>query len=361
MRVIMTGGGTGGHIFPALAIADELKNRESDSCIKFIGAKGKMEEVIVPENNYEIALIEVVGLNRKNMLKNINFILRYYTSLRKCKKIIKDFKPDVVIGTGGYVTGPVVSSAVNLGVPSIIQEGNSYPGKVIKYLAPKVNKVIVNFEETRDYLKRKDNVVQISYPVRNKIKSINKEDALKFFEITNRYKTIFVFGGSQGAKAINEVLESKIEKLSNESINIIWQTGKANYERISNKFKNISDRIKIYGFINDMDKAYAASDLVICRAGISSIMELSLTSKPAILIPYPYAAENHQELNAKSLVERSSAVMIREDEIRETLIEKIKSLLFDEDKLRMLSNNISKIYDTESPSKIYKEIKSILK
>lgn len=361
MRVIMTGGGTGGHIFPALAIADEIKKRESDSCIKFIGAKGKMEEVVVPENNYDIALIEVVGLNRKNMLKNINFIMKYYTSLSKCKKIIKDFNPDVVIGTGGYVTGPVVSSAVNLGVPSIIQEGNSYPGKVIKYLAPKVNKVIVNFKETKDYLKRKDNVIQISYPVRSRIKSINKEDALKFFEINNRDKTIFVFGGSQGAKAINEVLELNIESLSDENINIIWQTGKANYERISNKFRNISDRIKIYGFINDMDKAYAASDLVICRAGISSIMELSLTSKPAILIPYPYAAENHQELNARSLVERDSAVMIKEDNIRETLIEKIKSLLFDEEKLRILSNNISKIYDTEALSKIYKEIKSILK
>lgn len=361
MRVIMTGGGTGGHIFPALAIADEVMKNEADSRIKFIGAKGKMEEIVVPENNYEIALIEVVGLNRKNMLKNINFIMKYYTSLSRCKKIIKDFKPDVVIGTGGYVTGPVVSSAVNLGIPSIIQEGNSYPGKVIKYLSPKVNKVIVNFEETKDYLKRKDNVVQISYPVRNKIKSFNKEEALKFFNIKNISKTVFVFGGSQGSKAINDVLEDNVEKLSDENINIIWQTGKVNFEKIFNKFRNLTDRVKIYGFINDMDKAYAVSDLVICRAGISSMMELSLTAKPAILIPYPYAAENHQELNAKALVDRDSAVMIRENNIRDTLTEEIKSLLYDEVKLKRLSNNISKIYDIEAPSKIYKEIKSILK
>ncbi|MFA7360130.1 MAG: undecaprenyldiphospho-muramoylpentapeptide beta-N-acetylglucosaminyltransferase [Candidatus Kapaibacterium sp.] len=361
MRVIMTGGGTGGHIFPALAIADEVMKNEADSCIKFIGAKGKMEEIVVPENNYEIALIEVVGLNRKNMLKNINFIMKYYTSLSRCKKIIKDFKPDVVIGTGGYVTGPVVSSAVNLGIPSIIQEGNSYPGKVIKYLSPKVNKVIVNFEETRDYLKRKDNVVQISYPVRSKIKSFNKEEAIKFFNIKNSSKTVFVFGGSQGSKAINDVLEDNVEKLSDENINIIWQTGKANFKVFFNKFRNLTDRVKIYGFINDMDKAYAASDLVICRAGISSIMELSLTAKPAILIPYPYAAENHQELNAKALVDRDSAIMIREHNIRETLIEEIKSLLDDEIKLKRLSDNISKIYDIEAPTKIYKEIKSILK
>jgi len=361
MRVIMTGGGTGGHIFPALASADEVMKNEAGSSIKFIGAKGKMEEIVVPENNYEIAFIEVIGLNSKNMLKNINFLMKYYTSLSRCKKIIKEYKPDVVIGTGGYVTGPVVSSAVSLGIPSVIQEGNSYPGKVIKYLSPKVNKVIVNFEETKEYLKRKDNVVQISYPVRSKIKSINKEEALKFFNINKRSKTIFVFGGSQGSKAINEVLEANVEKLSEENINIIWQTGKANFEKIFNKFGNISDRVKIFSFINDMDKAYAASDLVICRAGISSIMELSLTAKPAILIPYPYAAENHQELNAKSLVDRDSAVMVRENNIRETLIEEIISLLGDEIKLKRLSDNISKIYDIEAPSKIYKEIKSILK
>lgn len=361
MRVIMTGGGTGGHIFPALAIADEVMKNEADSSIKFVGAKGKMEEKVVPENNYNIELIEVVGLNRKNMLKNLNFIIKYYASLSRCKKIIKDFKPDVVIGTGGYVTGPVVSSAVSLGIPSIIQEGNSYPGKVIKYLSPKVNKVIVNFKETKNYLKRKDNVVQISYPVRSKIKSINKEDALRFFGIRNGFKTVFVFGGSQGSKAINDVLEMNLEKLIRGNINVIWQTGSASFERLFNKFGDFKDRVKVYGFINDMGKAYAASDLVVCRAGISSIMELSLTAKPAILIPYPYAAENHQELNAKALVNRESAVMIREDKISEILIDEIKTIISDDEKLQRLSNNISKIYDIDAPSKIYKEIKSILK
>lgn len=361
MKVILTGGGTGGHIFPALAIADEIRQNEVNSKIKFIGAKGKMEESIVPKNNYDIDVIDVIGLNRKNMLKNLNFIFKYFISLFRCKKILKDFRPDVVIGTGGYVTGPVVSSAIKLGIPSIILEGNSYPGKVIKYLAPKVSRVIVNFEETKKYLTKKKNVIKISYPVRNKMKYVSKEDARKFFEIQNNHKTIFVFGGSQGSRAINKAIEDNIETLVSANINVIWQTGTSDYERTSRNDSVISDRIKIFSFINDMDKAYAASDLVICRAGVSSIMELSLTAKPAILIPYPYASENHQEKNAQVLVDRCSSVMIRENNIHTDLIREIMSLINNEMKLKELSDNISKVYDKDALSKIYKEIKSILK
>lgn len=360
MRVIMTGGGTGGHIFPAIAIADEIRRNKPDSIIRFIGAKGKMEERVVPENGYEIDLIEVVGLNRKNMLKNVAFIYKYFNSLRKCKNILSAFAPDVVIGTGGYVTGPVLSSAVKLGIPGIIQEGNSYPGKVIKYLSSKVSKVIVNFEETKNYLKRKDNVIRISYPVRSSIRQMNKIEAKKHFGLDNNNKTIFVFGGSQGAKTINEAIERIVEILRKENINLIWQTGKLNYDKINSKYGNYKNTIKILEFIKEMDIAYSASDLVICRAGVSSIMELSAMSKPAILIPYPFATDNHQERNARSLAERESAIMITERQLSDSLEAEIKSLINNEERLKMFSQNISSIYDKDAPNKIYQEVKRLI-
>lgn len=360
MRVIMTGGGTGGHIFPALAIADEIRRNEPDAKIKFIGAKGRMEEKVIPENNYEIDLIEVIGLNRKNIFNNVSFIVKYFNSLKKCKSILKEFKPDVVFGTGGYVTGPVVSSAIKLGIPSLIQEGNSYPGKVTKYLSGKANKVIVNFDETKKYLKRQDNVIKISYPVRSKINSVNKESAKSYFGFDNDNKVLLIFGGSQGSKSINDTIEKNIKELSESNINIIWQTGKINYEALSSEYSGVYQNIKLYGFISDMDKAYAIADLVVCRAGISSIMELSFTHKPAILIPYPFAAENHQEKNAIALVERESAIMIKEENIGNLLIQEIKRVIDDEILLESLRLNISKIYDKDAPQKIYKEIKEIV-
>jgi UDP-N-acetylglucosamine--N-acetylmuramyl-(pentapeptide) pyrophosphoryl-undecaprenol N-acetylglucosamine transferase len=360
MRVIMTGGGTGGHIFPAIAIADEIMKREANSHILFIGAIGRMEERVVPENNYEIKLIEVTGFNRKNIFNNITFIKNYLNSLGKCKKMISNFKPDVVVGTGGYVSGPVVSSAVKKGIPTLIQEGNSYPGKVTKYLSGRVNRVVVNFKETRNYLKRKDNVVEISYPVRNKLIPCGKEEACKFFGLDHNNKTLFVFGGSQGSKAINDCVKDSIKSLAESSINLIWQTGKINYKEISDSIGNTYGNVKIVEFINEMDKAYSASDLILCRAGISSIMELSLFRKPAILVPYPFAAENHQEKNALSLVGRNAAIMVKEENLKSSFLEKVKETINSEKTLRELSENVSKIYDNDAPFKIYNEIKNII-
>lgn len=360
MRVILTGGGTGGHIFPAIAIADEIMKREAKSDILFIGAKGKMEEKVVPENNYDIKLIEVTGLNRKNIFNNITFVKNYLNSLIICKKIIGDFKPDVVVGTGGYVSGPVVSSAIKKGIPTLIQEGNSYPGKVTKYLSGKVNRVVVNFKETEKYLKRKDNVVEISYPVRNKLKLHSKEEGCKFFGLNHNLKTLFVFGGSQGAKAINECIKDSIKLFEENNINLIWQTGKLNYKEIFDSLYGKYKNVKIVEFIKEMDMAYSASDLVACRAGISSIMELSLFRKPALLIPYPFAAENHQEKNAISLIGRDAAIMIKEKNLKDGFFSKVNEIINSDKTLNNLSENISKIYDTDAPFKIYNEIKNII-
>jgi UDP-N-acetylglucosamine--N-acetylmuramyl-(pentapeptide) pyrophosphoryl-undecaprenol N-acetylglucosamine transferase len=360
MRVIMTGGGTGGHIFPAIAIADEIMKRDEKSKILFIGAKGRMEERVVPENNYEIKLIEVTGFNRKNIFNNVTFLKNYLNSLVKCKKIMVEFKPDVVVGTGGYVSGPVISSAVKKGIPTLIQEGNSYPGKVTKYLSGRVNRVVVNFKEAGKYLKRKDNVVEISYPVRNKLKVYGKEEASRFIGLNHNNKTLFVFGGSQGAKAINECLRASVKSLNENGINIIWQTGKSNYKEISESFGNKYENLKIFEFIKEMDAAYSASDLVVCRAGISSIMELSLFKKPAILVPLPTAAENHQEKNALSLIERNAAIMIKEENLNSTFLDVVNETINSEPILKSLSENISKIYDIDAPFKIYNEIKNII-
>lgn len=360
MRVIMTGGGTGGHIFPAIAIADEIMKNESTSKILFIGAQGRMEEKVVPENNYEIRLIEITGFNRKNIFNNVTFIKNYLNSLGRCKKIIGEFKPDVVVGTGGYVSGPVVSSAVKNGIPTLIQEGNSFPGKVTKYLSGKVSRVVVNFIESEKYLKRKDNIIKISYPVRNKLKVYGKDEACRFFGLDKNLKTLFVFGGSQGAKAINECIKESVKQLADNNINLIWQTGKTGFKEYSEMFNGVHKNVKVLEFIKEMDYAYSASDLVVCRAGISSIMELSLFRKPAILVPLPTAAENHQEKNALSLIERDAAIMIKENNLNNGFINKVNEVINSDTILYNLSENISKIYDKDAPLKIYNEIKNII-
>ncbi len=356
MKFVMTGGGTGGHIFPAIAIADELKRKFEDAEILFIGAKGKMEEKVVPENNYEIRLIEVTGFSRKNVLKNFKFVKNFFTSMKECRKILTEFRPDAVIGTGGYVSGPVVYSAVKMRIPAIIQEGNSYPGKVTKTMSGKASKVIINFEETLKFLKRKDNVVRISYPVRSRLKPVDKNTAKRFFGFENDNKTLFVFGGSQGAEGINNAVLKILGILRDKNINLIWQAGKNNFERINNEIKEKHANVRLFDFISEMDMAYSAADLVVCRAGISSIMEISLLGKASVLIPYPYAAENHQEKNAVSLVNMNAAVMIKESEQEEKLSGTIIGLISDGSKLAELGGNASRLYDRDAPEKIVTEI-----
>ncbi|MDD5363186.1 MAG: undecaprenyldiphospho-muramoylpentapeptide beta-N-acetylglucosaminyltransferase [Ignavibacteria bacterium] len=356
MRFVMTGGGTGGHIFPAIAIADGLMERYNDAEILFIGAKGKMEEKVVPENNYNIKLIEVSGFNRKNPIRNFKFLRDFFNSMAVCKKILKEFKPDAVIGTGGYVSGPVVYSAIKMGIPSILQEGNSFPGKVTKSLSGKASRVIVNFEETISYLKRKDNVVRISYPVRSRLKLTDKQEAKKYFGFDNSGRTLFVFGGSQGASGINKSIMKILDALDEKNINLIWQVGKLNYETINKELAGKYNKVKVLDFIKEIDMAYSAADLVVCRAGISSIMELSLLRKPAVLVPYPFAAENHQEKNAVSMVKMNAAVMIKESVLDENLLNSIREIIFDDNKLAELGSNASLLYDRNAPEKIVDEI-----
>jgi len=360
MKFVITGGGTGGHIFPGIAIADELIKKINGTEILFVGAKGRMEEKIVPDNGYMIKTISISGFRRKNILKNWNTGFKLIGALRSSKIILKEFAPDAVIGTGGYVSGPVVYSAIKLGIPALIEEGNSYPGFVTKFLSDKVNKVVINFEETAGYLKPGCKTVKISYPVRSKLKKRDKIESLEYFGFKNiSAKTLFVFGGSQGARANNSVIMKLLDELSGNNINIIWQTGRADFENISASVGEKYPNVRIHEFINEMDYAYSASDLIVCRAGISSIMELSLLKMPAILIPYPFASENHQEKNAQSLVSKNAAIMIKESDIGTELKNAIIDTINDAEKLNALSMNISGFYDFEAPSKIVNEILNI--
>jgi UDP-N-acetylglucosamine--N-acetylmuramyl-(pentapeptide) pyrophosphoryl-undecaprenol N-acetylglucosamine transferase len=360
MKFVITGGGTGGHIFPGIAIADELKRKINGTEILFVGAKGRMEEKVVPDNGYEIKTISISGFQRKNILKNWNIGFKLIGAVKSSKRILKEFAPDAVIGTGGYVSGPVVYSALKLGIPALIEEGNSYPGIVTKFLSNKVNRVVINFEETAGYLKPGSKTVKISYPVRNKLKKRDRIESLKFFGFKNTSsKTLFVFGGSQGARANNSEIMKILDDLTERNINIIWQTGRTDFKNISAAVSEKYSNVRILEFINEMDYAYSASDLVVCRAGISSIMELSLLKLPAILVPYPFASENHQEKNARSLVNKNAAIMIKESEIGTELKNTIINTINDTDKLNTLSMNISGFYDVEAPSKIVNEILNI--
>lgn len=356
MKYLFAGGGTGGHIYPAIAIADEIKKLDDKAEILFIGARGRIEEKIVPSNNYRLETIDITGIDRSNILKNFKLPAKLLSALRRCRNIIKEFKPDAVIGTGGFVCGPVVYTANWCRIPTLIQEGNSFAGKTIKYLSNKSDKVVINFEETRNYLKRKDNIIKISHPIRSSLKKTGKEKALEFFNLPNGNKTVFIFGGSQGAKGINEGIERIIKRLYENNLNIIWQTGKSDFSRIRKEYNKLSDRVKIFEFIDNIDTAYSAADIVICRAGITSIMEISYLKTAAILIPLPGSAENHQEMNARSLEKNGAAIVVLQKDIKEKLFTGILNLINDETKISEIKSNVKKFSDPEAAMKIAKEV-----
>ena len=348
----MAGGGSGGHIFPAIAIAEEIKKLDSNAEVLFVGAKGRIEEKIVPSNNFKLVTIDISGFDRSDIKKNIGLPLKFILALRKCRQIIRDFEPDVAIGTGGFVCGPVIYAANRAEIPTLIQEGNSYAGQTIKFLSKRSGKVVINFEETRNYLKRKDNIIRIPHPVRSSLRMTEREKALEYFGLPADRKTVFIFGGSQGAKGINTGIEKILKELNESKLNIIWQTGKSDFERLYEKFKGLSNSVRILEFIDKIDLAYSAADIVICRAGITSIMEIAYLKMASILIPLPSSAENHQELNALSMEKRKAAIVVLQRDLENRLSNEIISLIKDEKKLRELRNNVNEFSDPNAARKI---------
>lgn len=350
-KAVFAAGGTGGHIFPAIAVADELRKMNKDVKIVFIGAKGRIEEKIVPKNGYELKTLEVRGFYRSISPKNLIVISKFFKALKEAKKYLKEFKPEIVYGTGGFVSGPVLMASHKFGIPSVIQEGNYYPGVTVKWLAKKADKVLLNFEGSKKFFKKHDNLEVVSYPVRENLKRYLKAEACAFFGLDESKKILFAFGGSQGAGSINRALLGSVNAFSNNNIQLIWQTGSSDFDGISEKVKRHSN-IKLYKFIDNIDYAYSAADLTVCRAGISTVMELAAFGAAVLFVPFPFASENHQEKNARAMVDASAAEIILDKDVENGLYDNVIKLIYDDNKLKLMSENIKKFADKEAASKI---------
>ncbi len=357
LKILISGGGTGGHIFPAVSIANEIKRREPSAEILFVGAEGRMEMEKVPKAGYEIIGLTVQGFQRKLTLKNLSFLPKLLKSLSKAKKIVGDFKPDIAIGTGGFASGPVVYAATKYKVPVLIQEQNSLPGVTNKILSKKANVICVAYEEAKKYFPP-EKVVLTGNPIRKEITEIDgkREEALNYFGLQPYKPVVLVVGGSLGALAINEAVHAGYEKLTEKGVQLIWQTGKSYFVRVNNVEDLQKRGVVVKDFIYKMDYAYAAADIIVSRAGAMSISELAVIGKPVILVPSPYVAENHQYKNAMALVSKNAAVLVKNDETKEKLVPEILNLTKDEKKRSELGNNIKKFAKPNATQSIVDEV-----
>ena len=358
-RFIISGGGTGGHIYPAVAIANELKSRFPEAEFLFVGAKDKMEMQKVPHAGYTIKGLWISGIQRKLTLDNAMFPLKLASSMWNSFKIIKSFKPDVVIGTGGFASGAVLRAASMLNIPTVIQEQNSYPGITNKLLAKRAHKICVAYENLERFFP-KDKMILTGNPVRQDlIEAADKSEAIAYFNLDANKKTLLVLGGSLGARRINQLIEKELDFLLSQNIQIIWQCGKLYLDDYS-KY-NEKENVQVVAFIDRMDLVYAAADVVISRSGASSVSELCIVGKPTIFIPSPNVAEDHQTKNAKAISDKNGAILIKESEL-ETQFETIFSdLISNESKQLELSRNIKKIAKPNATKDIVEEIIKLIK
>ncbi len=321
IKVIISGGGTGGHIYPAIAIANAVKAKRPDAEILFIGAEGKMEMEKVPQAGYKIIGLPIAGLQRRLTLKNLKVPFLLLKSLNKAKKIIKDFRPDVAVGVGGYASGPTLKTAEKLNIPTVLQEQNSYPGITNKLLAKKANIICVAYDNMERFFP-KDKILLTGNPVRQDILNLShkRNEALAYFNLKNELQTVLVIGGSLGARTINQVIEKMLPYFKENNIQLIWQTGKYYAEKAKQAVNEINaETIITMPFISRMDYAYAAANIVISRAGALSVSEIAVAKKPAIFIPSPNVAEDHQTKNAMALVNHHAAIMVKDDEAQAKL------------------------------------------
>ena len=353
IKVIVSGGGTGGHIFPAISIANAIKNKCPNADILFVGAENRMEMEKVPAAGYPIIGLPVSGFGRKHLLKNIKVLYRLFKSIRLADKTVKSFSPDIAVGVGGYASGPTLWAAARRGIPTLIQEQNSYAGVTNKLLASKAKAICVAYENMERFFP-KDRIILTGNPVRQELQNdtISREEAIRFFNLDPSKKTILVIGGSLGARTINNSIAAGIEKIP-QNIQLIWQSGKG-YDTQAKKVldEKKPENIKQMPFISRMDMAYKAADLVISRAGASSISELCLLGKPVILIPSPNVAEDHQTKNAQALSTKNAALMIRDCDAQNLLIDKALKTVQDETSLKNMSDNISKMAQRDSATRI---------
>ncbi len=362
LKVILSGGGTGGHIFPAVAIANQIKLEYPDADILFVGAEGRMEMEKVPAAGYKIVGLWISGLQRKLTLSNLSFPFKVISSILKARKILKQFKPDMVIGTGGYASGPMLRAASTKGIPTLIQEQNSYPGITNKILSKKVSRICVAYEGLEKYFPS-HKIILTGNPVRQDILDIEKKrsEAISFFGLDSSKKTLLVIGGSLGARTINMAIGGGLNHLAQNNIQLIWQTGKAYFVTAQEQTKQYTiNNIKAFDFITRMDLAYAAADCVVSRAGASSVSELSIVNKPCILVPSPNVAEDHQTKNAMALVTKKAALMVKDAEAKDQLVKQVISLFSDPQLQNELKENIARLALPDSARRIVEEIKKLI-
>ena len=355
-RIIIAGGGTGGHIFPAIAIANALKKVDERNEILFVGAKGKMEMEKVPQAGYEIKGLDIAGFNRSSLIKNIGLPYKLIKSFLQVRNIINDFKPHAAIGVGGYSSFPVLRFAQAKKIPTFIHESNSFAGKSNMLLGKKATRVFVATDGMEKFFPA-DKIIITGNPVRKTIaaSTVSKEEALEFFGLKKDLKTVLVIGGSLGARAINEAIYKGLDELLRNNLQLIWQTGKPYAAKARERATNRAN-VWVNDFIQQMEYAYTAADIVISRAGAMAIAELCVVEKPVLFVPYPFAAEDHQTVNAKNLVQKNAALMVKDSEAIEKAVPMIIALAMDEPKQKELKDNIKKLAITNADEMIAKEI-----
>ena len=358
-KFILSGGGTGGHIYPAIAIANELKSRFPDAKFLFVGAQDKMEMQKVPQAGYPIKGLWIAGLQRRLTFDNALFPIKLLSSLLKSRQIIKQFQPDVVIGTGGFASGPLLQMANSAGIPTVIQEQNSFPGITNKLLSKKANAICVAYENLERFLP-KDKMVLTGNPVRQDLMTIEgkRAEGVAHFNLDPNKKTILVLGGSLGARRVNQLIQKELEFFETQNVQLLWQCGKLYFEEYQ---KYQSKDVQVMAFIERMDLVYAAADIVISRAGASSVSELCIVGKPVVFIPSPNVAEDHQTKNAKSIADKNGAILIRESELDATFESTFSDLIGNENKQHELSQNIKSLALPNATKAIVEEIIKLIK
>ncbi|MDR6844017.1 undecaprenyldiphospho-muramoylpentapeptide beta-N-acetylglucosaminyltransferase [Flavobacterium granuli] len=358
-RFILSGGGTGGHIYPAIAIANELESRFPDAEILFVGAKDKMEMQKVPQAGYKIKGLWIAGLQRKLTIQNAMFLFKLLNSLWESRKIIKKFQPDVVIGTGGFASGPLLKMANSMNIPTVIQEQNSYPGITNKLLSKKANSICVAYDHLERFFPE-DKIILTGNPVRQDLLDIQdkRKEAIEYFNLDSTKKTLLVLGGSLGARRINQLIEKELGNLLSLNVQVIWQCGKFYLEDYK-KFNR--HNVQVVAFIERMDLVYAAADVVISRAGASSVSELCIVGKPVIFIPSPNVAEDHQTKNAEAIVKKKGAILLKESQLDEDFSLVFESLIKDQGKQDQLSENIKLLAKPKATEQIVDAIVKLIK
>lgn len=362
MKIIISGGGTGGHIYPALAIAGEVKERLPEVQLLYVGTPAGMESRIVPAAGLAYASLDVSGIDRTSMIKASKSIIKFPNSFFQARNIIKEFDPDIIVGTGGYVSFPIVLAGTFMGVKTIIHEQNAYPGLANRNLAKRVDRVLLTFPEARQYLES-TNIKVTGLPVRKEMMHTDREKARQFLGMDPGMFTILAFGGSLGAKTINKAMLDFIDRSRTQALQIIWITGEAAFEQLQDELmqrfdlKTLRPQIKLFPYLNQMEQAMAAADLAVCRAGASTVSELEVVGLPAILVPFPFAADNHQEKNARALVAKNAALLVIDEFLDGAeMVKKVQELIENPEKLKLMGQNMRKEAKPDALKEITDEI-----